>query len=110
MSDTTAWLDVLEYDDLPESHKKLADVIGVEATLKLCRVYGGAQWYIPGLNNLYDKARAKMIRKEYNGSNVRGLAHKFGLSTRAVYEIVRGENPQIDGQISVFDLEARNVV
>lgn len=31
----------ISYNNLPQSHRKIVDVVGVEATLKLCEVLGG---------------------------------------------------------------------
>lgn len=84
------WLYELKYDDLPEQHRKLADIIGVEATIQLCEALGGGQWYIPGMQVLYTAARAKRIRREYNGYNVHELAEKYKVTTRSVYAITEG--------------------
>lgn len=35
------------YEKLPDSHRMFADVIGLEAALKLCEVIGGREIYIP---------------------------------------------------------------
>ena len=97
------WLKDVTFDMLPPQHKKIAEIIGVEPTIKLCATCGGAPMYIPTADGIRSAARAGLIRKEYNGSNVAQLARRFGLTSRMVQIIVQGENPQIDGQISMTD-------
>lgn len=71
-------------DMLPEAHRRLAEVIGLEATLKLCEIYGGAPLYIPKLDALLAAQRARCIRAEYDGSNTAQLARRYGVSMRTV--------------------------
>lgn len=100
------WLKGLPLDALPEAHRKLAEVIGVEAMIDLCREYGGLQTYIPTLDALDKVRRNQQIRAHYNGSNTEQLAKRFGLTDRAVRMIVDGIAPQpIKGQITMFDSE-----
>lgn len=104
MTETSKWLKDLELDDLPEAHRKLAEIIGVEATVKLCEACGGMAYYIPMPDGLYTSARAKLIRREYNGMNVQKLARKYNLTARAIYGIVEGVNAQIDGQLDLLSM------
>lgn len=98
------WLNDITEEMLPEAHRKLAGVIGVEATLKLCEVYGGLQMYVPVMDGVYSVARARLIRAAYNGMNTSQLALKYGLSTRGVQKIVEDlPPPQLSGQIDLFD-------
>lgn len=104
MNNAAEWMRDLEYEDLPDQHKKLADIIGVEATVKLCEACGGMACYIPVTEGLYVAARHKAIRRDYNGQNVAKLARKYNLSVRAIQLIVQSTNPQIDGQLSLLDV------
>lgn len=98
------WGRRLTFDDLPDAHKKLAEIIGVEAMLKLSEACGGINLYIPMIDGVKTAARAKEIREEYNGRNIARLARKYGLSVRAVYLIVQGTTVVIDGQTNMDDL------
>jgi Mor family transcriptional regulator len=75
-------------DMLPEAHGRLAEVIGVEATVRLCKAYGGTPLYIPKLDALIAARRARMIRSEFDGANTAMLARRYGVSMRTVQTIV----------------------
>lgn len=97
------WMKGLTFEDLPDAHKKLAEIIGIDAMLKLCETCGGMAMYIPMIDGVYIAARAKAIRSEYNGENVAKLARKYGVTGRTVYTIVSGSEVKIDGQVSMFE-------
>lgn len=98
------WMRGVTMDMLPEAHRKIAEVIGVEATLTLCDIYGGMQLYVPKTDNVYASVRAQMIRSEYNGMNTAQLAKKYRVTTRTVQMIVEDmPTPQIDGQMAIED-------
>ena len=78
----------IECDQLPEAHRRLAEAIGVGPALKLSEMFGGEVIYIPKLDNVYARARARRILKEYDGLNTRSLARKYRISTRSVQRIV----------------------
>lgn len=78
----------LTLDMLPEAHRKLAEVIGVEATLRLSEVYGGLTLYVPKLDMVHAAMRTKRIRAEYDGTNARQLARKYGVSNRCIQRAV----------------------
>ena len=75
-------------DMLPEAHRRLAEVIGMEAMLQLCETYGGAPLYIPKLDALVAAQRALRIRAEYDGANTAKLARHYGVSMRTVQTIL----------------------
>lgn len=92
-------------DMLPEAHRKIAEVIGVEATLRLCEAYEGMALYIPMLDTIYAAVRTDMIRERYKGGEgIARLAREFKMSVRSVQRIVEDMPiPQIEGQIGLFD-------
>ena len=91
-------------DKLPESHRKLAEVIGAEATLALCKEYGGTPLYIPKVDALLAAQRDQQIRSEFNGMNTVALARQFKLSVRTIQSIVEGSPPaQLEGQMNIED-------
>ena len=92
-------------DKLPEPHRKLAEVIGVEAMMRLCETYGGMSFTVPKMDKIIAAERNRHIRNEYNGYNASALAKKYGLTTRMIQMIVDGSTPaQIDGQMEIDDL------
>lgn len=100
---TKDWKNEVTLEMLPAAHRKLADVIGIEATLKLCETFGGESLYIPLTDAVYAMVRRKWIREEYvhNNSNIRWIAKKYGLSEREVQRIVNEVRPD---QLSIFDI------
>ncbi len=73
---------------LPEAHRRLSEVIGIEATIRLCEAYGGAPLYIPKLDALNAARRDERIRAEYDGMNTQVLARRYGVSRRTVQAVV----------------------
>lgn len=93
------WKNEVTEEMLTPAHRKLADVIGMEAMFKLCEVFGGEAVYIPLTDNVYAAVRRKWIREEYMAKNVapRHIARKYGLSEREVQRIISEIRPtQID--------------
>jgi Mor family transcriptional regulator len=89
-------------DKLPEPHRKLAEVIGVEAMMRFCETYGGMSFTVPKMDKILAAERNGHIRREYNGYNASALARKYGLSKRMIEMIVDGSAPaQIDGQMGI---------
>ncbi len=73
---------------LPEAHRRLSEVIGIEAMIRLCEAYGGAPLYIPKLDALNAARRDERIRAEYDGMNTQVLAQRYGVSRRTVQAVV----------------------
>ena len=78
----------IRMEDLPPDLQELAEIIGFETTLKLIEDRSGEGLYIPKIEKIYRAARDRTIRKEFNGSNFRELAHKFGLTVTWIRTIV----------------------
>lgn len=94
----------MQLNKLPEPHRKLAEVIGVEAMMRLCETYGGMSFTVPKVDKILAAERNEQIRSEYNGYNTSILAKKYGLTVRMVQVIVDGApHKQLDGQIGFED-------
>nr|WP_283777568.1 Mor transcription activator family protein [Loigolactobacillus coryniformis] len=66
---------------LHQSYKRLSELIGVEAMLKIYNEYRGTQFQYP--MRLYDREEvSKLVRKEYDGTNLKELSQKYGYSQR----------------------------
>jgi len=83
-----AWLRQVRAEDLPEVYQEMAAVVGVEATLRLAQVYAGTSVYFPKLERALLGIRNRVIRREFDGANIRELARRWGLSARHVRYIV----------------------
>jgi Mor family transcriptional regulator len=79
----------LEAKDLPGELKDIADVIGVDNTIKLAHAFRGCRIYICNLDPLIRKDRNIKIRSAYDqGERVITLARKHNLSTRQIESIL----------------------
>jgi Mor family transcriptional regulator len=76
-------------EQLPEVYQEIVGVIGLEPTLHLAQVFAGNSVYFPKLDRALLQLRNRIIRAEFDGSNTRQLARRWGLSSRHVRHIVR---------------------
>lgn len=74
---------------LTDDLSKLANIIGLEAVLKICKEMGGSGIYFPKYHSVIRKFRNRMILSEFNGSNQNELANKYGVSKAWIYEILK---------------------
>lgn len=96
------WMAELKPEDVPEPYRRMATLIGMEATLALAREYGGGVVYLPKLDSALRVIRDRRIRAEYTPHNVRALAHRYNLTEEWVRKI--GLAGQSDGQIDIFEM------
>lgn len=94
-------------DDLYGSQRAIAEVIGMEAYIKLSQAFGGTDGlYIAKLDKLENVRRNKQIICEFNGVNYQRLADKYGLSVRTIRSIIADYNSKpLEGQLSLFGEE-----
>ena len=78
----------IQLEDLPPDLQDLADTIGFDATVKLIECRGGEGLYIPKPEKVLRAARDRFIRKEFDGTNHRELARKYGLTVTWIRAIV----------------------
>ncbi len=92
-------------DDLYGNQKAIAEVIGMEAYIKLSKAFGGDDsLYVAKYDKLENIKRNKQIIDEFNGYNYQKLADKHNLSVRMVREIIADFNRKpLKGQLSLFD-------
>lgn len=79
----------LSINDLQEQHREFAEVVGLEGLIKLSDHFGGSSIYIPQRRELVKLKVHALIRKEYNGTNIKELANKYSLSESTVYSVLR---------------------
>lgn len=89
------WMEEVTMDDLPESQQKFAQVIGVEATIRLCEAFAGEQIYIPKNDALKKTVRNREVKRLYTrGWTVKQIARKYGVSESWVHELVSQVRPE----------------
>lgn len=82
---------VIRFDDLTESQKEIAELIGLENYIKLSKRFGGDNsLYIQKYSEISKNARNREIRKNFNGHNIPQLANIYDLSERQVRLICYG--------------------
>ncbi|CDC79770.1 mor transcription activator domain protein [Clostridium sp. CAG:964] len=97
-------MDNIKIQDLQGEQRQIAETIGLEAYLKLVKIYGGTNIYIAKIDKLLSIKRDEEIVKRFNGYNFKSLANQYRLSERAVREIINRENSRIlNQQLSFFD-------
>jgi Mor family transcriptional regulator len=90
---------------LPEKYRRLVDIIGEDATRKLCKECGGDAMYIPKEDGMIQTETAQKIYLEWNGGNTDQLARKYKLTRRMIQYIVKGKRPpEVKGQISMLEI------
>lgn len=93
-------------DMLKGNQRELAEVVGMEAYIKLVKVYGGDRPYVAKEDKLLAEIRDNEIYRTFNGGNHAQLAKKYNLTTRAVYEIIeRKKAESAYTQLSILDEE-----
>lgn len=91
--------------DVPKQYQELVRVIGLEATMRLCREFGGTDTYIPKLDKLMTAKQRELIRQEWNGHNAEQLARKYGCTARWIRKVVEDiRDEPIPGQMRIEEL------
>lgn len=74
--------------DLKGEQRDLAELIGMDTYRTLVETYGGCNIYIYKADTILRNIRDKEIRDQYDGHNVHELVATYGMSERAVRQIV----------------------
>ena len=70
-------LSAVTMEDLQEQHREIAECIGLPAFKELIRTFGGQSIYIPQAREAARLHTYRMIRQEYDGTNIKGLSRKW---------------------------------
>lgn len=81
----------LSQEQVPEELFWLYELVGMERFLKIIDTAGGEFLYFPKRSSLERGLRRKAIAEEFDGSNVRQLSRKYGLSERHIRTILHQE-------------------
>ena len=79
---------------VPEGLFWLYELVGQERFFKIIDTAGGEFLYFPKRSTLERELRREAIQKEFDGTNLRQLAHKYGLSERHIRTILAAEGLQ----------------
>ena len=100
----------IDINEFREPYKSIAEVIGVETMIKLSENFPRFTLYIPTISGLLKQATYKNIIEEFNGTNVKQLALRYGVSERTIYRILESKlnlenklnSTEFKNQISLF--------
>jgi Mor family transcriptional regulator len=74
---------------LPGELRKIAEVVGLEAAVRIAQTFRGSFLYVPGLDDMMRMARDAMIKRDYDtGISARELAKKHRITERQIRKIV----------------------
>lgn len=90
-------------EDISESYRPVAGIIGIEKFIELGEYAKGDELYFPKPENILAPARNRRIKREWNGYNLKELAERYNLTTKQIGNILKDE--PVIGQISLFDME-----
>lgn len=74
---------------IPEDLFWLYELVGMEQFMKIIDTAGGEFLYFPKRSTLERELRRQAIVREYDGTNLRQLSRKYGLTDRHVRTILR---------------------
>lgn len=95
------WAEDVRPDDLQnETMQELAELVGMEGMLRIVESYSGMVIYVPKLDSLLKSIRDRHIREEYDGTNAKRLALRYGVSESWINRVANER--QIHGQIDMF--------
>ncbi|MGL4796540.1 MAG: Mor transcription activator family protein [Paraclostridium sp.] len=80
-------IEKLTINDIPDSHKDIANYIGVDAFKKLVQLIGGSSLYIPKETSLTRPIRNRIIKESFNG-DYKILARKYSITEAQIRNII----------------------
>ena len=86
-------------NDLKGEQRELAKIIGMEAYINLVGAYGGSSVYIAKDDRIKNLQRDSEIVQKFTGNNYYALAKEYGLSERAVRNIIKEQNNGLNEQL-----------
>lgn len=82
----------IQFEDLKDDSRQLAELTGMETFLRIVEVYGGSWVYIPMKKSVTRNNRNEQIRSEFDGKNHHELSFRYGLSVSMIRNIVDYSN------------------
>ncbi len=95
------WAQDMRMEDIKNSTvAELAEIVGIEAAMKIVEVYSGSVIYLPKMESVLATVRDRHIREEFDGTNGHKLAIRYNVSDSWVLRVVNEK--QVFGQTSMF--------
>lgn len=93
----TGGVDVEKESELYNTvYKEISEIVGLDATLKIYLRFKGQQVNFPV--RLYNPHLIQQnVIKEFDGTNITELAHKYDYSERTIRRMIRDSVEEIDG-------------
>lgn len=96
------WAQDMRMEDIKSpAMADLAELIGIEAMMKIVEMYSGSVLYIPKMESVLAAIRDRHIREEFDGTNSRRLALRYNVSESWVFRVANEK--QVFGQTSMFE-------
>jgi Mor family transcriptional regulator len=95
-------------ENLTETQREIADIIGFDNYLNLVRFVNGDSIYIPKYSELLRPCVDEEIREKFDGYNFKELAAEYDLTVKSIYNKVSPElrtttrSRPLDGQTALF--------
>ena len=84
----------LTQEQVPQEIQWLSELVGMEHFLQILDTAGGEWIFFSKRGNLGSTLRHQAILREYNGSNLRQLSRKYGVTDRCIRNILKeGQRP-----------------
>lgn len=83
------WLKEIKLEELPRQYQEMAEVVGLEATIKLAEYFGKIPVYFPSLEGVIRAKKEEYIMKNFKGDNHEELARDTDYSLVWIYEIIK---------------------
>lgn len=96
------WAQDMRMEDIKSpAMADLAELIGIEAMMKIVETFSGSMLYIPKVESVLAPIRDRHIREEFDGTNSRRLALRYNVSESWVFRVANEK--QVFGQTSMFE-------
>lgn len=82
-------LEHLEYDDLNEDMKEVADMVGMEVVKGMLKVWDGMRINIPSINQMDGVLIRYLSHRKPDCKNLRKLAKEIGRTERHVIKLLK---------------------
>ena len=76
-------------DDIPYDLQNMAEIVGIDNFLEICKMYGGNSVYIPVYKKVIMASRNRDIVQGYNGRNINDLRFKYNMSYQQIKNILK---------------------
>ncbi|MEN6375344.1 MAG: hypothetical protein ABFD75_11280 [Smithella sp.] len=107
-NENRSWRDYIKKEQLPQDYQLIAEVIGLDNTIKLAKEMSKVYIYLVSPDTLFLPAKKQYILDRYAQAgpdrpfNHRLIALETGLSIRTVYDIIADKKEELK-QTKLFD-------